>query len=161
MDDIEHSDEALAHEEPLLLARNLFGRFFDASSKAGPVFERRLAARGVAFGDLDRDGRVDAVVNVNDGEALVLRNQSDSGQSVTIRLEGGRLESRCHRGVSFASAQRTGREQRAFRASAGSYLSSNADDLHFGLGDSSRAEHVHVSWPGRVPLRQSPAKKAA
>lgn len=146
MDDIEHSDEALAHEEPLLLARNLFGRFFDASSKAGPVFERRLAARGVAFGDLDRDGRVDAVVNVNDGEALVLRNQSDSGQSVTIRLEGAG-SNRDAIGASVRVRAEDGREQRAFRASAGSYLSSNADDLHFGLGDSSRAEHVHVSWP--------------
>ena len=146
MDDIEHSDGALAHEEPLLLARNLFGRFFDASSKAGPAFERRLAARGVAFGDLDRDGRVDAVVNVNDGAALVLRNQSDSGHSVTIRLEGAG-SNRDAIGASVRVRAEDGREQYAFRASAGSYLSSNADDLHFGLGDSSRAEHVHVSWP--------------
>ena len=146
MDDIKRSDEALAHEEPLLLARNLFGRFFDASSKAGPAFERRLAARGVAFGDLDRDGRVDAVVNVNDGEALVLRNQSDSGHSVTIRLEGAG-SNRDAIGASVRVRAEDGREQHAFRTSAGSYLSSNADDLHFGLGDSSRAEYVHVSWP--------------
>ena len=146
MDDIEHSDEALAHEEPILLARNLFGRFFDVSSKAGPTFERRLAARGVAFGDLDGDGRVDAVVNVNDGEALILRNQSDAGHSITIRLEGAG-SNRDAIGASVRVRTEDGREQRGFRASGGSYLSSNADDLHFGLGDSVRAERVQVSWP--------------
>ncbi|MXY71111.1 MAG: CRTAC1 family protein [Acidobacteriia bacterium] len=146
MDDIEHSDEALAHEEPILLARNLFGRFFDVSSKAGPAFERRLAARGVAFGDLDGDGRVDAVVNVNDGEALILRNQSDAGHSITVRLEGAGLN-RDAIGASVRVRTEDGREQHGFRASAGSYLSSNADDLHFGLGDSGRAERVQVWWP--------------
>ena len=146
MDDIEHSDEALAHEEPMLLARNLFGRFFDISSKAGPAFERRLAARGVAFGDLDGDGRVDAVVSVNDGEALILRNQSDAGRSITIRLEGAG-SNRDAIGASVRVRTEDGREQHGFRASAGSYLSSNADDLHFGLGDSGRAERVQVSWP--------------
>ncbi|MDE0106863.1 MAG: CRTAC1 family protein [Bryobacterales bacterium] len=146
MDDIEHSDESLAHEEPMLLARNLFGRFFDVSSKAGPALERRLAARGVAFGDLDGDGRVDAVVNVNDGDALILRNQSDAGHSVTIRLEGAG-SNRDAIGASVRVRTEDGMEQHAFRASAGSYLSSNADDLYFGLGESGRAERVHVSWP--------------
>ena len=146
MDDIEHSDEALAHEEPMLLARNLFGRFFDISSRAGPAFERRLAARGVAFGDLDGDGRVDAVVNVNDGAAVILRNQSDAGHSITIRLEGAG-SNRDAIGASVRVRTEDRREQHGFRASAGSYLSSNADDLHFGLGDSGRAERVQVAWP--------------
>ena len=146
MDDIERSDEALAHEEPMLLARNLFGRFFDTSSKAGPSFERRLAARGAAFGDLDGDGKVDAVVSVNDGEALILRNQSDAGHSITLRLEGAG-SNRDAIGASVRVRTGDGREQRGFRASAGSYLSSNADDLHFGLGESGRAERVQVSWP--------------
>ena len=146
MDDIEHSDQALAHEEPMLLARNLFGRFFDISSKAGPAFERRVAARGVAFGDLDGDGRVDAVVNVNDGEALILRNQSDAGHSITIRLEGAGSNPDAI-GASVRVRTEDGRERYGFRASAGSYLSSNADDLHFGLGENRRAERVQVSWP--------------
>jgi len=99
-----------------------------------------------AFGDLDGDGRVDAVVNVNDGEALILRNQSDAGHSITVRLEGAGLN-RDAIGASVRVRTEDGREQHGFRASAGSYLSSNADDLHFGLGDSGRAERVQVWWP--------------
>ena len=50
MDDIALSDDALAHEEPLMLARNLFGRFYDVSRQAGPVFQQPFPARGIAFG---------------------------------------------------------------------------------------------------------------
>lgn len=146
MDDIGYSDEALAHAEPLLLARNLFGRFFDVSQKAGPAFQRPLAARGVAFGDLDADGRVDAVINVNDGEALVLRNESDAGRSITVRLEGTG-SNRDAIGATVSVRTHDGTEQNAFRANAGSYLSSSSDDLHFGLAKDNSTERIQVLWP--------------
>jgi len=44
--------------------RNIQGRRFeDVSAKAGPAITTPAAARGVAFGDFDNDGRLDAVVN--------------------------------------------------------------------------------------------------
>ena len=146
MDDIGYSDEALAQEEPLMLARNLFGRFFDASSNAGQAFERPLAARGVAFGDLDQDGRVDAVINVNDGPAVILRNESDAGRTLTVRLEGTG-SNRDAIGARVRVRTEDGREQSAFRGNAGSYLSSNADDLHFGFGEGIEAATIQVTWP--------------
>ena len=146
MDDIGYSDEALAHAEPLLLARNLFGKFFDVSLKAGSAFQRPLPARGVAFGDLDADGRVDAVINVNDGEALILRNESDAGRSITVRLEGAG-SNRDAIGSTVTVRTQNGTEQSAFRANAGSYLSSSSDDLHFGLAKDNPTERIQVLWP--------------
>ncbi len=146
MDDIGESDPVLAHEEPLMMARNLFGRFYDIAERAGPVFDRAVAARGAAFGDLDNDGRVDVVISVNDGPALVLRNTSAAGNSLTIRLEASG-SNRDALGAVVRVRSAAGVEQEAFRGSYGSYLSSNSPDLHFGLGDRGRCESVTVRWP--------------
>lgn len=59
MDDIEESDPTLSYREPMMLLRNVHGRFFDLSSSAGEAFAQPLAARGAAAGDLDNDGDVD------------------------------------------------------------------------------------------------------
>ena len=159
MDDIGDSDPALAHEEPLMIARNLFGRFYDVSGRAGSVFREALAARGAAFGDLDADGRIDVAVVVNDGPALLLRNTSAAGNSVSIRLEGVG-GNRDGIGAVASVTTREGRETTAFRQSAGSYLSSNAPDLHFGLGDQQCCKSVTVRWPDgttqAVPDPESP-----
>ena len=146
MDDIGLSDEALAHNEPLMLARNLFGRFYDVSRQAGAVFQRPFPARGIAFGDLDGDGRVDAAVNVNDGPALVLRNVSNAGTGLTVRLVGtGRNRDAVGAIVQVKNGE--GVEQRAFRGGGGSYLSATSPDIHFGLGESGLCEWITVRWP--------------
>lgn len=146
MDDIGDSDGSLSHEEPLMLARNLFGRFYDVSGQAGPVFDRRFAARGASFGDLDSDGRVDVAVNINDGAALLLRNESVAGESITVRLQGvggnrGAVGSR----VTVKSTANS--VQSAFSGAAGSYLSANSPDLHFGLGEDGRCTEIEIKWP--------------
>ena len=60
-------------EEPNTVLRNLGnGKFQDVSAGAGAAFQSAAAHRGVAFGDLDNDGRMDAVVSVLNGKAQVL-----------------------------------------------------------------------------------------
>ena len=146
MDDIQDTDPALAHEEPLLVARNLFGRFFDVSKSAGPVFRKAFAARGAAFGDFDGDDRVDIAVAVNDGQALLLKNTSAAGENITVRLRGSR-PNRDAIGAMVQVKDSSGRVQSAFRGSGGSYLSASSPDLHFGLGLGSQCESVTVTWP--------------
>ena len=145
MDDISDSDPALAHHELILLARNLFGRYYDVAARAGPAFRRRLAARGVAFGDLDGDGRVDAAINVNDGPALVLRNVGAAGNSLTLSLErsGDNLDGV---GATVRIRDSRGVEQAGFRGSARSYLSVDSSALHFGFGGDASCESVTVRW---------------
>lgn len=146
MDDIGDSDGALAHEEPLMLARNLFGRYYDVSGRAGPVFGRRYAARGASFGDLDSDGRVDVAVNVNNGAALLLRNESVAGKRITVRLQGvGGNRDAIGSHVTVKSTANT--VQSAYSGEAGSYLSANSPDLHFGLGEDGRCAAIEIRWP--------------
>ena len=53
------------------------GRFADASAGAGAAFASRKAVhRGAAFGDLDDDGRVDAVVSALEAPLEIWRNVS-------------------------------------------------------------------------------------
>lgn len=146
MDDIAESDPALAHEEPLLLARNLFGRFYDVASQSGAAIRTPVAGRGMAFGDLDGDGGVDAVVSVNDGSALLLRNVSARGESVEVRLVGAG-PNRDAIGAVVRVRSSGSREQLAFRSNAGSYLSASSPALHFGLGVNGRCQAIEVTWP--------------
>jgi len=75
MDDIGDSANALAHEDVPMLARNLFGWFFDDSNRAGPALGGVIATRLATAGDrrdLGGDERVDALVSVSNGSVLVL-----------------------------------------------------------------------------------------
>ena len=146
MDDIDASDPALSSREPFLLARNLFGRFFGVGGRAGEVFQRSFPARGAAFGDLDNDGLIDIVVSINDGPAVLLRNTTPNpGNYLTIRLEGT-TNARDAIGATVTVRVNDDSRRAAFAGSAGSYLSSNSPDLHFGLGEG-RAREVVVRWP--------------
>jgi hypothetical protein len=63
----------------MLIAHNGGKGFTDVSKESGVIFEKPLVARGLAIGDLDNDGRLDAVVTTNDGAPYVLRNETPGG----------------------------------------------------------------------------------
>lgn len=156
MDNIERTQPGVKYLEPPLVMRNTRGVFTDVSPGAGPVFTRPLAARGAAFGDLDNDGAVDAVLNCNDQPALVLRNQSQAGHWVMVRLEGG-AGNRDGVGAVVRVVTAAGAQQ-AMASPAGSYLSSNDPRLHFGLGASTEIRLIEVRWPsGSVSRVEKPA----
>src|SRR5207248_189225 len=125
------------------------GRLTDVADRAGEPFRALHIGRGLAAGDLDNDGRVDALL-VAQGEPLVcLHNRSDAGHSVTFRLEG---TSSNRDGVGARVAVTAGGRRRvAARCGGGSYQSAGDPRLHFGLGSARRVDGVEVRWPsGRV-----------
>ncbi len=67
LDTIELNYPTLHYREPMLLARNTGHGFIDVSQQSGGIFHQPWVARGMAIGDLDNDGRLDAVVTTNDG----------------------------------------------------------------------------------------------
>jgi len=127
------------------LLRNRGGRLVDAGPAAGPWFARPILGRGVAVGDLDGDGRVDAVVNALDAPAAVLRNVTPGGRSVVIELSG-----RPTVGAKLRATVR-GRVLAREVIGGGGYLAAPDRRVHLGLGDADRVDRLEVAWPsGRV-----------
>ena len=146
LDTIELTSPHLKYRQPLLIARGEGGRFTDVSATAGEVFGRGLAGRGLATGDLNADGRVDAVVTTMNGSAVVLINTSEgTGHWAGLRLVGTR-SNRDGIGATVELTTASGRRQTATVSSTGSYLSASDRTAHFGLGGESTA-WATVRWP--------------
>src|SRR5437870_6372704 len=136
LDNVEQIDPSLHYLEPPMLALNHKGRFERTDlGTAVPV-----AGRGLAFGDLNNDGWMDAVLTVLGGHPLVLMNRGGKQHWLTITLRG----TRSNRDGLGARVRVNG--QTRFATTAGSYLSANDRRLHFGLGDSNSAV-IDVWWP--------------
>jgi hypothetical protein len=153
MDNIELTDPQLHYREPLLLMKNVNGKFVDVSQDAGAAFRVPLAARGAAFGDLDNDGFIDIAINCNDGNAVILRNQGSSGNHWLLINLIGSVSNRDGVGATVRLVLEGGLEQRAFVSTAGSYLSASDKRVHFGLGSATKAVLVEVVWPSGIKQR--------
>jgi thioredoxin-like negative regulator of GroEL len=125
------------------------GRVRDITAEAGAPLLVEHIARGLAIGDLDNDGRVDAVVQAQDEPLVYLHNRSDAGSALTLLLEG--TASNRDAVGAVVTVEAGGRRRVATRLGGGSYQSAGDPRLHFGLGDAKRADRVEVRWPsGRV-----------
>ena len=153
MDNIEVTDPALKYREPLLMMRNVNGRFQDVSGQCGAAFQIALAARGAAFGDLDNDGCLDIAVNCNDGPAVVLRNQGGSGNHWLMINTIGSRSNRDGIGAKLRLISESGQEQHAMVSTASSYLSASDKRVHFGLGKDRRARLIEIHWPSGAVQR--------
>ena len=72
---IETTRVDVKYEEPPLLLRNEgAGNFHDMREQAGSVFRSAYRGRGLAIGDFDNDGGVDAVFTRLDDKPVLLRN---------------------------------------------------------------------------------------
>jgi hypothetical protein len=151
MDNIELTQPNVRYLEPLLLARNQNGQFTDVSSSSGEPFKAPLAARGVAFGDLNNDGFIDVAINCNNGPAVILSNNGGNGNHwLLVNLVGTR-SNRDGIGARLHVVPKSGREQYAICSTAGSYLSASDKRVHFGLGADAHVASLEIAWPsGRV-----------
>ncbi len=148
LDTIELQAPQFHYREPMLLARNIAGRFADVSAVSGDVFQQSWVARGLATGDIDNDGRVDAVVTTNDGAAYVLQNQTATQNHwLTLKLVGHR-SNRDAIGAEVEIVTATNK-QFATVTTASSYLSSSDKRVHFGLG-AETAARVIIRWPSGI-----------
>ena len=149
LDTIQLNFPQLRYKEPMLLARNTGKGFVDVSSKSGAVFQQAWVGRGMAVGDLDNDGRIDAVVTTNDGPAYVLRNETPTANHwLTLSLVGHR-SNRDAIGAEINLTTSAG-TQLLTVSTAGSYLSSNDKRAHFGLGKDAVASKIEIHWPSGV-----------
>jgi enediyne biosynthesis protein E4 len=122
------------------------GRLVDVSNQAGPPWDVPRVGRGLSIGDVDNDGRVDAVIVAQNEPIAYFHNRTRRpGHSVTFRLEGTRSN---RDGVGArVTVTAGGRRQVLERCGGGSYQSASDPRLHFGLGESKRIEQVEIRWP--------------
>jgi hypothetical protein len=131
--------------------------FVNVSATAGAAFNVPVAARGAAFGDLNNDGQVDAVVSVLDEAPVILRNAGTSHHWIGIELRGTK-SNRNGIGARVTVTDITGKKQIFDVETAGSYLSSNDPRIVVGLGNAKAVRSVEVRWPsGRVQTIPAPA----
>jgi len=146
LDTVELNYPQLHYKEPMLLVRNTGRRFVDVSSRSGSVFQQPWVSRGMAVGDLDNDGRLDAVVATNGGPAHILHNETATANHwLTINLVGHR-SNRDGIGAEIKVTTSKGSQYETV-STAGSYLSSNDKRAHFGLGTDTVAREIEVHWP--------------
>jgi hypothetical protein len=149
LDTIELTSANLRYREPLLLARNTGKGFVDVSEQSGAVFHKNWVARGLAIGDLDNDGRLDAIITTNEGPAYVLHNESSTKNHwLLVRLVGHK-SNRDGIGAEVRVTTATG-AQFATATTAGSYLSVGDKRVHFGLGKNETIAEIQVRWPSGI-----------
>jgi hypothetical protein len=147
LDTIELTSPQLHYREPILLARNLGGKkFADVSAVSGEVFTKRWVGRGLAVGDIDNDGRLDAVVTENGGPAHVLLNETKTANHWLGLSLIGHKSNRDAIGAVVKITTGQGSQWETVSTS-GSYLSASDKRVHFGLGAETAAQTVEIRWP--------------
>ena len=146
LDTIEKTSSYLKYKQTPLLMRNTGKGFVNISATAGPGFSSPVAARGAAFGDLNNDGQLDAVIAVLDDAPMILLNQGTTNHWLGITLVG-KKSNRNGIGARVTVTSLSGQKQIYDVSTAGSYLSSNDPRVVVGLGSSPGVRSVEVKWP--------------
>jgi hypothetical protein len=149
-----------SYEEPNSVFRNLGNRKFqDVSSEAGADFQKPAAHRGAAFGDVDNDGRIDAVVSVLNGHARYYHNVSSNANHWILLDLAGTKSNRMAIGARIRITAEDGSVQYNHVTTAVGYACSSDPRVHFGLGAAKRIREIEIKWPSgiRQVIRDVPA----
>jgi enediyne biosynthesis protein E4 len=120
--------------------------FRDAAREAGTDFSAPKVARGLAYGDFDRDGVLDVLMTTNHGPALLYRNDVMNGnRSIRIRLTGTK-SNRDGIGAIVRVFTPDAVQSRMVKTGS-SYLSQSELAVTFGVGKRDRVNRVVVEWP--------------
>ena len=134
------------------------GKFIDSSESSGVLETGKRIHRATIFGDYDNDGKVDFYV-VNNGEesyddesdrhGVLYHNDSTpapgSGNWLKVKLQGTK-SNRDAFGTKLTLVAGDKIQIREHVSGEG-YFSSNAQEVHFGLGDATLIDSITITWP--------------
>ena len=133
-------------QPPQLFLNNGNGHFRDVAAEVGGNFDSPKVARGLAFGDFDRDGDLDLLLSTNNGPAYLYRNDLlTRNRSIRFQLVG----TKSNRDAIGAIVRVFGGGLTQSRMVKGgsSYLSQSELPVTFGLGAHDRIDRVVIDWP--------------
>lgn len=136
--------DTMDHE---LFVNSWDGKFLDLSAPSGALGPG--IGRGVAFGDYDRDGRVDLFVVQQDGMPILYHNDTPLGDHhwLEVRLFGTQSNhDACGARITATLAGGT-RLLRGVFCGSTSFGSGNDPAVHFGLGTAAEATQLQIVWP--------------
>jgi hypothetical protein len=123
------------------------GRWEALSAEAGLDAAPPTRHRGLAFGDLDGDGRIDVVATALASPAEIWMNRSASaGHWLDIALEGTH-SNRDGIGARIAVTTKSCGVLYNHMTTSVGYASSSSGPVPFGLGADEVAESVEIHWP--------------
>jgi hypothetical protein len=135
-------------QEPQVFLNAGDGSFVDAGESVGGGFAKPVVGRGIAFGDIDRDGDPDLLITVNGGRPMLLRNDlpTESANAIALELRGTAPNTGALGAV--VTVFTGSRQQRRMVRTGSSYLSqSDFGSLLFGLGQEESVDSITVRWP--------------
>lgn len=151
-----HSEELVPEGErqPDMLWRGVGGGRLVMEAPGSDAWDRG-EARGAAAADYDGDGDLDLAVGIGSmptpGRTLLLRNDGARGGWLEVRLRGvvsnrDGIGARVRVTPVDGAGTAVGAPQTRWRFGGGSFASTGAPGLHFGLGAATRGD-VEVRWP--------------
>lgn len=131
-----------------LLFHNLQGTKFDlVPAVEGTGLAEVMTSRGMAFGDIFNDGKIDAVINNIDSVPALMQNVAEQHNHwIALRLVGGPKSPRDSTGATIYLTA-GGIRQREDVFSGASYASSSDPRPHFGIGSAARVDKIEIHWP--------------
>ena len=150
---MESVKDGVPYREPVLLFRNLGnGKFEDISAATGLDQLSLHSRRGLAFGDVNNDGKMDVLLlNVGEPPTLLINRTESTNHAAMFRLVG----TKSNRAAIGAKVTVTAGDlvQASEVRGGSSYLSQNDLRLHFGLEQRTTLDRVEIAWPSGLKER--------
>ena len=156
-----HIEEEIGRVQPKVQYRQLpLLLHNDGGGKFQPVaaFTQKMVARGLAYGDFDRDGDLDVLFTSNGGPAYLFRNDGGNRNHWLQLKLAGTTSNRSAIGAVVRVTSAGGTQSQTVH-SGSSYCSASDLALTFGLGKDTSASSIEIDWPSGT--RQKLANVAA
>ncbi len=136
------------YKEPCFFYRTLgTGKFEDLSTRLGPDFQMPGAYRGLAVGDFDNDGFLEAAFSrLNDTCVLFKRKSVSTNHWILLELKGTR-SNRDAIGARLCLTLPSGLKLYEQVSTANGIYSASDKRVHFGLGKEAIAATMEIKWP--------------